>query len=203
MLAYTYDANGYLNGITQCQINPKQENQYLVPAQSTLIAPPTVAANNIARWDGIEWSEVEDPAYSAMQEQLMAAAEIEAQRIAKEEATAEAEANNELILAESEKITQLTERNEWGVLLNKENDSGEVIDRDLQIIEDETLIAAMDILRSSRNAKLRECDWTQLPDSPLSSEQKTEWINYRQELRDLPANTEDPKTPNWPTEPGN
>jgi len=36
---------------------------------------------------------------------------------------------------------------------------------------------------------LRECDWTQFADSPLTVEQKQAWATYRQALRDLPANS--------------
>lgn len=38
-----------------------------------------------------------------------------------------------------------------------------------------------------RNRLLKDSDWTQLPDSPLSTEKKTEWATYRQVLRDMPA----------------
>jgi hypothetical protein len=58
-----------------------------------------------------------------------------------------------------------------------------------------------DILRSQRNNKLSACDWTQLPDSPLSTQEKEDWATYRQALRDLPDNTSDPDSPTWPTEP--
>jgi hypothetical protein len=44
-------------------------------------------------------------------------------------------------------------------------------------------------LRKIRNAHLRECDWTQFADSPLTAEQKQAWATYRQALRDLPANS--------------
>lgn len=43
-------------------------------------------------------------------------------------------------------------------------------------------------VRAARNGKLRQCDWTQMPDSPLNQEQKAAWATYRQELRDLPEN---------------
>jgi hypothetical protein len=43
-------------------------------------------------------------------------------------------------------------------------------------------------LRSIRNSLLTECDWTQMPDAPLSKEAKLQWATYRQELRDLPSN---------------
>ena len=56
-------------------------------------------------------------------------------------------------------------------------------------------------LRLERSYKLSNSDWTVGNDSPLSPEKKQEWLNYRQALRDLPTNTEDPENPNWPTPP--
>jgi hypothetical protein len=47
-------------------------------------------------------------------------------------------------------------------------------------------LKAYSILRSERNGLLSQCDWTQMPDAPLSNEKKQEWVNYRQQLRDLP-----------------
>ena len=43
------------------------------------------------------------------------------------------------------------------------------------------------ILRSERDYLLSQSDWTQFPDSPLSSDKKAEWASYRQALRDLPS----------------
>ena len=59
----------------------------------------------------------------------------------------------------------------------------------------------LDILRSSRNKVLANSDWTQAADSPLSDAKKAEWATYRQQLRDLPANTSDPANPTWPAPP--
>ena len=56
-------------------------------------------------------------------------------------------------------------------------------------------------LRNERDNLLLSADFTQLGDIGLSESKKTEWINYRQALRDLPANTSDPASPNWPTKP--
>jgi hypothetical protein len=39
----------------------------------------------------------------------------------------------------------------------------------------------------SRNRRLAESDWTQMPDSPLDDATKAAWATYRQELRDLPS----------------
>ena len=59
-------------------------------------------------------------------------------------------------------------------------------------------------LRNTRDIFLKECDWTQTVDAPLSAEKKTQWATYRQALRDLPATYEsetDPLKIVWPTPP--
>ena len=61
--------------------------------------------------------------------------------------------------------------------------------------------AAWDALRAQRDVRLFACDWTQLSDAPLTTDEKTAWTAYRQELRDLPENTTDPFNPVWPTPP--
>ena len=63
----------------------------------------------------------------------------------------------------------------------------------------------MRLLREERDARLLETDWTQNPD--VSDATKTKWQTYRQELRDLPANTDISTTTTgltdvaWPTKP--
>ncbi|QIZ21583.1 hypothetical protein E5R92_07285 [Candidatus Pelagibacter giovannonii] len=42
-------------------------------------------------------------------------------------------------------------------------------------------------VRLPREQLLKDSDWSQLSDNGLSSEKKTEWQTYRQELRDLPS----------------
>ena len=42
-------------------------------------------------------------------------------------------------------------------------------------------------LRTIRGGILIGSDWTQFPDSPLTTEKKAEWATYRQALRDIPA----------------
>jgi hypothetical protein len=46
-------------------------------------------------------------------------------------------------------------------------------------------ICTIESQRRHRNYYLQSSDWTQLPDVPLSDEQKREWAKYRQELRDM------------------
>lgn len=56
------------------------------------------------------------------------------------------------------------------------------------------------IVTVERNQKLYACDWTQLPDVPLTAEQKAEWVTYRQQLRDV-TNQPDPFNITWPVAP--
>lgn len=60
---------------------------------------------------------------------------------------------------------------------------------------------AMAELRSQRGALLSNSDFSQVDDSPFSDAKKAEWVTYRQQLRDLPANTTDPANPVWPSPP--
>ena len=52
-------------------------------------------------------------------------------------------------------------------------------------------------LRGVRNDLLAETDWMANSDVTMSDA----WKTYRQQLRDLPANTSDPANPTWPTKP--
>ena len=60
---------------------------------------------------------------------------------------------------------------------------------------------ALDILRRRRNKRLTECDWVTLKAYSTDTPVPEEWKVYMQALRDLPANTEDPENPVWPTPP--
>ena len=53
-------------------------------------------------------------------------------------------------------------------------------------------------IRSIRNDKLKECDWTQISDATVN---KTLWATYRQELRDISSQEGFPWTITWPTQP--
>jgi hypothetical protein len=73
---------------------------------------------------------------------------------------------------------------------------------EIQRLEDEKIAqeaaseAAKDYwsgLRMMRDQLLSNSDWTQIPDAPLTETQKTTWQTYRQQLRDLPENIQDPK----------
>jgi len=65
-------------------------------------------------------------------------------------------------------------------------------------------------LREVRNSLLLRTDWTQLPDNNLTNEQKDAWAIYRQALRNITDEINDPKPlvldlnhPYWPIPPQN
>jgi len=56
-------------------------------------------------------------------------------------------------------------------------------------------------MRTQRNMLLAASDFTQVPDAPFTEQQRQAWAAYRQALRDLPSNINDPLNIVWPTEP--
>jgi len=55
-------------------------------------------------------------------------------------------------------------------------------------------------VRTERDTKLTESDWTQVVDAPVDQEA---WATYRQALRDIPTNANFPNLTetDWPTKP--
>jgi hypothetical protein len=53
-------------------------------------------------------------------------------------------------------------------------------------------------LRLWRDAQLKASDWTQVEDAPID---KSAWATYRQALRDLPNQSNNPKELKFPNEP--
>jgi len=60
--------------------------------------------------------------------------------------------------------------------------------------------AEWDLVRVNRTNLLKESDWTQGADSPLTDSKKAEWVTYRQSLRNIPTQS-DPYNITWPTKP--
>jgi hypothetical protein len=54
-------------------------------------------------------------------------------------------------------------------------------------------------IKSKRNNLLKDSDWVDLPNSPIKN--KSEWLVYRQSLRDIPQNFENPENVVWPKSP--
>ena len=92
-------------------------------------------------------------------------------------------------------------RNENGVDIQLTPEEETARDAEEATWEEEKPARAMEGLRGNRNTLLAETDWTQAFDSPLTDEVKAEWTVYREALRDLPANTDDPADPTWPEAP--
>lgn len=76
--------------------------------------------------------------------------------------------------------------------------NGVAVQKDAAAIEQQEIDRAWIMLRRKRDVVLAQCDWTQVPDAPVDREA---WAAYRQELRDLPASTEDPRLVTWPQQP--
>lgn len=64
--------------------------------------------------------------------------------------------------------------------------NGEVVDKSQDEINKVLKKAFEYDLRAKRNSLLKETDWTQMPDSPLTDLQREKYKVYRQALRDLP-----------------
>ena len=59
--------------------------------------------------------------------------------------------------------------------------------------------AQAQVVRSTRNKRLSDCDWTQLADAP--GQTRSAWVQYRQDLRNIPQQSGFPWEITWPTEP--
>lgn len=62
-------------------------------------------------------------------------------------------------------------------------------------------VLTWDDIRLGRAPLLDACDWTQVPDAPMSEEVRAAWRAYRQALRDLTELHNDPNAVEWPTPP--
>ena len=54
-------------------------------------------------------------------------------------------------------------------------------------------------IKAQRDKLLQQCDWTVLSDSPVSNQ--SDWLTYRQALRDIPQDFTTPEEVVWPTVP--
>jgi|SRR6056300_1424310 adenylate kinase family enzyme len=82
------------------------------------------------------------------------------------------------------------------------DENGQVIINRITEKEQELKIEELKKLRTKRNTLLEQTDryaTLDYPHSNLAVQQS--WFDYRQALRDLPANTENPANPVWPVAP--
>lgn len=60
---------------------------------------------------------------------------------------------------------------------------------------------AWELIRAERDRRIAATDYTQMPDSPLTAEQRQAFAAYRQALRDIPQDHESPDAVAWPVIP--
>mgnify|MGYP000624176234 CR=1 FL=1 len=65
-------------------------------------------------------------------------------------------------------------------------------------IEPAPMPVSVEELREERDELLTASDFSQLPDTPLTEEDRDAWRIYRQSLRDLPENYVPVVSPEWP-----
>lgn len=86
--------------------------------------------------------------------------------------------------------------------INRDTDTGEFVFSSNVIKENMLKKYMLDGLRENRNQLLDKTDRYTTIDYPHPTEEaKQAWLDYRQALRDLPANTTDPENPVWPSPP--
>ncbi|SHF30583.1 tail fiber assembly protein [Vibrio gazogenes] len=84
---------------------------------------------------------------------------------------------------------------------NRDTDSNQLTQFSFDQLEDAYKTSRWDDIRVARNRLVSETDWTQIPDAPLTAEKKAEFTAYRQALRDIPQNHDDPDSVTWPSKP--
>jgi hypothetical protein len=89
-----------------------------------------------------------------------------------------------------------------------DEDVAKPTEAEIAAVNDEVILdAKFKTLRTRRDQLLTETDWVTLKaiddsNDGLGIQLPQVWMDYRQALRDLPANTVDPANPVWPTKPG-
>ncbi len=107
--------------------------------------------------------------------------------------------NCSIIDLPSDPSNQYIQNNQVFDKLNKPNDFS-VFDYVLkQWVPNSDL--AENFVKTNRNKLLYQSDWTQLPNSPLTTEKQQEWAVYRQQLRDITSQSGYPFNVVWPTQP--
>ncbi|CAB5206973.1 Phage tail assembly chaperone protein [uncultured Caudovirales phage] len=91
--------------------------------------------------------------------------------------------------------------NQVALLPDKPNDNNYwEFDYENKVWIGDAVIASSQAL-AKRLTLLEQSDWTQIPNNPLATEQQTAWATYRQELRDITAQSGYPFNVIWPTPP--
>lgn len=102
-------------------------------------------------------------------------------------------------LPEGFSVVQITDI-EFDQIINQRTHYFDITDNTVKIINKSDEDIWFEI-RNKRNTLLRKSDWTQMNDSPLNTEKKNEWLNYRNNLRNLPQTFINPDEVIWPDVP--
>jgi len=165
-------------------IRNKDKEEIHMPPFTTLLVPPVSEKGYSPYWDGNNWYIDVDP-----------------------DAVTEHPPIDDYTMLMPDYIDFLKQNDLW-----TDEDEQKRLDAIKQKEDEKRLIEESrnydEELRMLRNSILQQSDWTQLSDTQLTEEQKELWRIYRQELRDLPENVEDPKAlvldlthPDWPIPP--
>ena len=92
---------------------------------------------------------------------------------------------------------------EGGVVAYDADGNKVTLDADAVASETTAVVNARNLaaLRTKRDRLLAATDWEIVKHKELGTNIPTALKTYRQELRDLPANTSDPANPSWPVKP--
>ena len=166
-------------GTLNAQPNPRVPGEYLMPANTTTMVPIEAPENWTVVFNGAQWVLIDDFRGTTGWN-----------KTTKEEITVDyLGVNEEITFNQPPELKQFASWSGSGWTLN----------------EGDVATYHWENLRNTRNAKMSQCDWTQLPDvltgERLTSEQVSEWAVYRQTLANLPDNTTDPANPVWPNPP--
>jgi hypothetical protein len=97
-----------------------------------------------------------------------------------------------------DEATQIAVRNNQPSLVGDTWTIGWIVQELTQSEKDQKLAAKIALVKSQRNQKLTETDWTQIDDAPVD---KAAWATYRQALRDVPTQSGFPWDITWPAQP--
>lgn len=71
MKIYLFDDQGYYTGESSAEKDQiSRDEEYILPAKSTLSVPPDLLVGETAKWDGEKWVVVDDPVYLEQQKKL-------------------------------------------------------------------------------------------------------------------------------------
>lgn len=166
---YGYDGDGYFTGEVEAQASPREPGKFLLPANATTTEPCECETGQIQQYVNGSWKCVDNNKGAIVYHKETGSKVVYNQ------------------LGPISAIYTLEECPDSTLYFWK--DGKWTLDTDKLFLK----------MKGERDYKLYVSDWTQLPDAPLTDEQKQAWALYRQELRnytiDWTADKQLPKEP--------